>query len=211
MSLIRYYGVNRPVDLLLLFLKDYDLTTYEHSLRVGELAEKTARGLHLSEEYVRRIKIGALLHDIGKLKVPKNILNKTDSLTDHEKQIITNHPLDGVSFLQFCADPIILNCVMYHHEKINGKGYPYGYEGKMIPLEAKIVAACDVFDALISDRPYQEAISYDETKFIMSDFVMKGSLDVKIVDVLLSTYEREHFIIPSPVQEQEEYILENDF
>lgn len=201
MSLIHYYKITSSVDLLMLLLKDHDISTYEHSIRVGDFAEKTARALNLDEDKVKRIKTGALIHDIGKLKVPKNILNKTEPLTAHEKQIISNHPVAGISFLQFDIDPIVLNCVLYHHEKINGKGYPYGLKGDKIPLEAKIVAVCDVFDALISDRPYQEAISYDNAKYIMYDFVRKGSLDAHIVDVFLDFYEKEYITVYELVNE----------
>ena len=210
MSLVHYYNITKSSDLLLLFLKDYDNNTYEHSIRVGELAEKTARALNLDEAYVKRITLGALLHDIGKLKVPKNILNKEGSLTEQERKIISNHPADGTTYLQFNTDSVVLNCVLYHHEKINGKGYPYHRKGGMIPLEARIVAACDVFDALISDRPYQEAMSYDKTKHIMCDSVTDGSLDATVVNALLDVYEREHIIISEPIVTKEEYLIEND-
>jgi HD-GYP domain-containing protein (c-di-GMP phosphodiesterase class II) len=104
--------------------------------------------------------MGSLLHDIGKQFIPIAVLEKKDRLSRKEFRQIQEHPWIGYSYLtHFVSDPIILNTVLYHHERWNGTGYPFGLEGEGIPLGARICALADVWDALISNRSYRSAWS----------------------------------------------------
>ena len=144
---------------------DYrDKETEGHSQRVTEMTVTMAQFIGIIDEDLVQIRRGALLHDIGKLGVPDNILLKPDKLTDEEMEIMKKHPiiayeiLSPISFLRKALD--IPYC---HHEKWDGTGYPRGLRGEQIPLAARIFAVVDVFDALMSDRPYREAWTKDKT------------------------------------------------
>ena len=141
-----------------------DKETEGHSLRVTQLTVKLAASLDTSPEELIHIRRGALLHDIGKLGVPDEILRKTGPLTDEEWVIMRAHPqlaydlLSSITYLQAALD--IPYC---HHEKWNGTGYPRGLKENQIPLSARIFAVVDVWDALTSDRPYRAAWSEEKT------------------------------------------------
>ncbi len=133
-----------------------DKETEGHTLRVTKLTDKLARMMHISDEKLIHIRRGALLHDIGKMGIPDRILLKPDKLTDDEWVLMRAHPvyaynlLSKIDFLQPA-----LNIPLYHHERWDGTGYPKGLKGNKIPLEARIFAVIDVYDALTSDRPYR--------------------------------------------------------
>jgi putative nucleotidyltransferase with HDIG domain/PAS domain S-box-containing protein len=144
---------------------DYrDKETEGHSRRVTEMTVKMAQSIGIIDEDLVQVRRGALLHDIGKLGVPDGILLKPGKLTDEEMEIMKKHPiiayeiLSPISFLRKAID--IPYC---HHEKWDGTGYPRGLKGEQIPLAARIFAVVDVFDALMSDRPYREAWTKDKT------------------------------------------------
>jgi HD-GYP domain-containing protein (c-di-GMP phosphodiesterase class II) len=137
---------SQPLDLL------------RHSQSVALLASNLseAEGCSVSER--DRIHIGSLLHDIGKQFVPSSILEKKGKLSPAEFRQIQQHPWSGYAYLiNFISDATILNTVLYHHERWNGTGYPYGLEQDEIPLGARICALADVWDALTSDRCYRSA------------------------------------------------------
>ena len=135
-----------------------DKETEGHTQRVTALTEELARAMGIPDTNMIHVRRGALLHDIGKMGVPDRILLKPDKLTDDEWVIMREHPvhaynlLSRIEFLQ----PAI-NIPHYHHEKWDGSGYPEGLKGEQIPLEARVFAIIDVFDALTSDRPYRPA------------------------------------------------------
>ena len=141
-----------------------DRETEGHSQRVMDLTLRLARKLGISDEELIHIQRGAVLHDIGKMGVPDNILLKEGPLTDDEWEIMHKHPvyayemLSAIPFLRQATD--IPYC---HHERWNGKGYPRGLKGEEIPLSARIFAIVDVWDALRSDRPYRKAWSEEKT------------------------------------------------
>jgi putative nucleotidyltransferase with HDIG domain len=135
-----------------------DKETEGHSRRLVELSTQLARALGLTSEEIGHMRRGALLHDIGKLAIPDEILLKPGELNDAERKLLQRHPvyaremLAEVTFLQPCID------VAYsHHERWDGLGYPEGLKGKEIPLSARIFAVVDQWDALTSDRPYRKA------------------------------------------------------
>ena len=172
-------GWSRALD-----LRDHE--TEGHTLRVTETTKQLARSMNISETEIVHIRRGALLHDIGKLGVPDRILLKPDKLTDEEMHIMHQHPTLAYEMLQ----PIdylkpSLHIPYCHHEKWDGTGYPRGLKGEQIPLEARIFAIVDVWDALRSDRPYRVAWPEKQTL----DYIREQSgrhFDPKIVDVFLS-------------------------
>lgn len=134
--------------------------TKGHSERVMNIAAEIAREMGLSEIFVEQIKIAGLLHDIGKIGILEALLEKPDKISDEEFPPMLQHPEKGVAILS----PIeqlqdILPVIRHHHERYNGSGYPDGLKGEEIPLQARIVAVADAFDAMVSDRPYKKGLS----------------------------------------------------
>jgi HD-GYP domain-containing protein (c-di-GMP phosphodiesterase class II) len=139
-------------------LADRDPSTGAHSHRVAELAVRAGAAARLSPTAMRRLAIAGLLHDIGKLTVPADILNKPGRLTDEEFATVKTHPAAGASILLHLGGlEREAAIVRAHHERYDGAGYPDGISGEAIPLEARLLAVCDVFDALTSDRAYRSA------------------------------------------------------
>lgn len=136
-----------------------DNETAGHIERIGLLSGRLAELLELDEEICSAIRYGAPMHDIGKMGVPDNILLKPDSLTDEEWDEMTNHSVYGARILAGSNRKYLQmakKIAHYHHENWNGNGYPEGLSGNDIPLVARITAVCDVFDAVLSDRPYKD-------------------------------------------------------
>jgi putative nucleotidyltransferase with HDIG domain len=135
-----------------------DKETEGHSRRVTEITMKLAHHLGVSDEELVHIRRGALLHDIGKMAIPDEILRKRGSLTEAERQIVREHPSTAFELLR--NTPYLqkaLEIPYCHHEKWDGTGYPRGLKEEQIPLAARIFAIADVWDALSSDRPYNQA------------------------------------------------------
>ena len=129
-----------------------------HSVAVCALMISLARQLKLSEEEVRDAGMAGLLHDIGKMSIPVEVLNKPGKLTDAEFDTVKQHPLAGYQMLLRSATmpPAVLDVCLHHHEKMDGTGYPYRYTAEKISLVAKMGAVCDVYDAITSNRPYKK-------------------------------------------------------
>lgn len=141
-----------------------DPYTKGHSTSVSRYSEALARAINLPEDEVQRIKLGALLHDVGKIGIPENVLKKPDKLSDEEWEIMKQHPVIGAE--KVLAPNVALRdlipMVKYHHEHIDGSGYPEKLKGDEIPLAARIVAVADTFHALISDRPYRKGMNVEK-------------------------------------------------
>lgn len=162
-----------------------DEYTNGHCQRLMDVAELIAEKVGLSSYQISVIRHGAILHDIGKIGIPEQILNKPDALTDEEFNVIKAHPMIGVKICKPLSNienflPIIRN----HHERIDGKGYPDGLSGDEIPVEVKIVSVADAFDAIYSDRPYRKGKSLDETLLYFSQNKNMGQWDPDIVKIL---------------------------
>jgi len=146
-----------------------DPYTRGHSNSVSRYAEALARALNLPEYEVERIRLGAMLHDVGKIGIPESILGKTAALTDQEWEIMKQHPQIGVTkvinSIQALKD--LIPIIKHHHENWNGSGYPDRLAGDNIPFGARIVAIADAFHALVSDRPYRKALSLDKAVSIL--------------------------------------------
>jgi len=150
-------------------IESADHYTQGHCERVASYACALAEAAGLEPEALLWFRMGALLHDVGKIVVPPEILNKPGSLTPEERAVIERHPDAGVELLGGIEFPWdIRPMVRHHHEAWNGEGYPAGLAGEAIPLAARILCVADVYDALASDRPYRRAFSHERTLAIMS-------------------------------------------
>ena len=141
-----------------------DAYTAMHCRHVVTLALAVAARVGLEGDAVRRVELGALLHDVGKLAVPEAILRKTGPLSETEWRIMRQHTVVGARMLA-AAGPelaVVADVVRASHERFDGRGYPDGLAGEDIPLEARIVACCDAFSAMTTDRPYRAALSVGE-------------------------------------------------
>lgn len=141
-----------------------DLETAEHTRRVTELTLNLARMMNIPEDEMVRIRYGAMLHDVGKIGIPDSIFHKIAPLTRHEWDRIRMHPIHAYELLSIVPDfRHSLDIPYSHHEKWDGTGYPHQLKGERIPLSARVFAIVDVWDALLSNRPYRSAWSVDRT------------------------------------------------
>lgn len=163
---------NRQMLVNLVDIKSMDNYTYQHCVNVAVLSLVMGIALQLPKNELKDLCVGALIHDIGKVFIPKEIITKNASLTSEEYEIIKTHPLKGYEYL---SNAVNLNSnsklvILQHHEKENGTGYPMSLAKKQINTLAKIVAITDVYDALTSDRPYRKALSPCESlEYIMAN------------------------------------------
>ena len=148
-----------------------DPYTKGHSTSVSRYSEALARAINLPEDEVQRIKLGALLHDVGKIGIPESVLKKPGKLEGEEWEIMKQHPVIGAEKVLAPNDALrdLIPIVKYHHEHVDGSGYPEHLKGENIPLAARIVAVADTFHALISDRPYRKGMSVEKACEILKD------------------------------------------
>lgn len=168
-------------------LKVSDEYTFKHSVDVATMAMIVARKHGFTEEQVYQIGIAGLLHDVGKTKIPTEVLNKPGPLKEEEFALMRQHTLLGYSILKDKKDipDSISLAVLQHHEKINGTGYPMGVSGGQISIYAKVLAVVDVYDALVTERPYKTAFSQrDAMEMIMS---LTDELDISIMKSFLES------------------------
>jgi putative two-component system response regulator len=173
-----------------------DEETGAHIRRMGEYAAILAQATGLEAEAVEEIRLAAPMHDIGKIGVADAILKKPGKLTAEEFNQIKEHTTIGASILEG-SQIVLLNLArdiaLHHHEKWNGSGYPLGLHGENIPLCARIVAICDVYDALVSDRVYRPALPEDKALAIMKEG--RGThFDPQILDLFLNQLPQIHSI-----------------
>ena len=136
--------------------------TYGHGARVAALAEPVAARLGWDRERIKSLRFAAPLHDVGKVKVRPQVLGKPGPLTLEEQEEIRRHPTAGAQLvIPLRRARHALPYVLFHHEHWDGSGYPAGLHGRSIPLEARILAVADAFDAMISPRPYRQALSHE--------------------------------------------------
>lgn len=165
--------------------------TAGHTERVVHYAMAIGRELNLSREELERLKIAALLHDIGKIGVPDYILNKPEKLDEEERLIVKGHTMKAEEILlslRPCGD--IIQEIKYHHERWDGKGF-YGIRGEAIPFIARIIAVADAFDAMTTDRPYRKRLSFQEAASEIEQ-ASGTQFDPIVVDAFLRWFSRQH-------------------
>ena len=173
-----------------------DKYTNGHSTRVAEYTATLAKELGYNEETVETYRNIALLHDIGKVGVPPEVLNKPGKLTDREFNIIKSHSALGFNTLKDISIlPELAIGAGAHHERPDGKGYPKGLKGDEIPRVAQIIAVADTFDAMYSDRPYRKRMNFDKVVSIMKE-VRGTQLESDVVDAFLRLVEKGEFRAP---------------
>ena len=145
------------------FVEAKDPYSGGHLWRVSQYAKLLAQAIGLPKKEVSRIMLGGFLHDLGKVGVPDAVLKKTERLTDEEFDVIKNHPDVGLNLVSLhpYAD-LVRTSIVTHHERIDGTGYPKGLKGAEIPLDGKIIAICDAFDAMTSSRPYRKGMPIEK-------------------------------------------------
>jgi putative nucleotidyltransferase with HDIG domain len=167
-----------------------DPYTHGHSYRVSRYALLIGEEMNLNDSQLQALEYAALLHDLGKIGIDGEIIAKPGKLTPEEYEMMKTHPAKGAKiierlrFLKEAAD-----VVKYHHERVDGKGYPEGLMGEKIPMMARILHVCDTFDAMTSSRPYREALSLESTLDELREH--RGTqFDEAVVDALLALHER---------------------
>jgi putative nucleotidyltransferase with HDIG domain len=187
----------KVIEKMVEMLEKRDPYTGQHSQDVANLTEDVARELKLPEEQIETIRVAAVVHDIGKIAIPESIVNKPGPLTEDEWRLMKTHTTIGadlISNLEMYGPPVVA-IVRHEHEHWDGSGYPDGLKGELIPLGARIVAAADVYDALVTDRPYRKAQrkprAYTPEQAIEIMEIMKEkTLDPKVTDACIAVIRR---------------------
>lgn len=181
------------VNEILETLKRYDLETYHHCVRVSQLCRFLASAAELSEEEKLKAQFSGLLHDVGKMKIPLNVLNKPGKLTDDEYKLMKKHAIFSAELLDPLEESdffreIRLN-VLHHHERVDGKGYPFELDGEQVPYISRLILIVDTVDAMTQTRAYRKGLPmpvvYKELdKFSGSQF------DGELVEVFIKSYQK---------------------
>jgi putative nucleotidyltransferase with HDIG domain len=187
-----YYGV---LQILTQFVGN-DIYTQNHSYRVSIYATRIAEEMRLSPERMEDLRASASLHDIGKLETSRNILYKAARLSDEEIEQMKTHVEKGVGLLRPVGGSLrrVLPIILAHHDKFDGQGY-HPTKGEAIPVEARIISVADVYDSLVSDRPYRKGCSPFEAR----DIILKGSgsdFDPSVVKAFESAFHKQAMEVP---------------
>ena len=186
-DLLNAIDQNNAIAIDISELKTSDEYTFKHSVDVATISMILGKQMGLSKQEIFEIGVTGLLHDVGKTKVPLEILNKPGRLNDEEFDIMRQHSVFGYRMVKDKPDfnPQIALGVLQHHEKINGSGYPMGVNEQQISPYAKILSVADIYDALITERPYKQAFSQrDAVEMIMS---MTHELDMRAMKSFLES------------------------
>lgn len=155
---------------VVLGLKVRDGQARAHNLRVARLCVHIGRQMSMTASELRLLARAGLMHDIGKLSIPDAVLGKHSPLDESEWMLMKAHPEMGLALLDRAGQSSReVLAVLYHHERLDGSGYPYGLKAESIPIEARIVAVADTYDALTSDRPYRKATSHAEAQRVLRE------------------------------------------
>ena len=177
------------ITCLIDLLQKYDKYTAGHTSRVGQIAAQIAQNLGLSSSEIQLVYEAGSLHDIGKIHIPLECICKAGALSEDEYNDVKKHPLIGAEILHYF--PTLLDLipgVLYHHERYDGGGYPFGLKRDQIPLSARIIAVADTFDAMTSTRSYRTALDMERAKSELAQCA-DGQLDPKLVNIALQILE----------------------
>ena len=184
-SSLSFLSTKQAMDSLGKFIS-HDYKTFSHCIHVFVYTMLLVKNFQFTDKQCKQIGIGALLHDIGKTLIPRNILDKPGKLTTLEWEEVQRHSIYG---LRMCAQVSLpqraINCILFHHEKFDGNGYPSGLCGPNLPLEVRILTCCDVYDAITSDRPYAKAETPFNALKIMNQHMI-GTFDLQVFKRFIS-------------------------
>ena len=147
-----------PNDILFKVMEDVIEDLHGHVHRVSDLAVDLGAGLGLGDDDLDRLALAGILHDVGKIHLDPGILGKPGPLDDSERELMNRHPELGFAMTRNRLDPKVAEAILYHHERFDGHGYPFGMVGMEIPILSRIVLVADAFDAMTSTRSYQPAL-----------------------------------------------------
>ena len=193
-NLIKLHTVTRGiVNAMVTLVETRDPYTAGHQKRVAKLSVEIAKQMNLSSEQINCLYLSALLHDIGKIVIPSEILNRPGQLTEAEYKIIKSHPEIGYDILKSIPFPWpVAKIVLQHHERLDGSGYPAGLKREQILIESKILAVADVVEAISSNRPYRPSRGIEKA---LEEIVKnKGKLyDEKVVEICVQSFSKGNF------------------
>ena len=147
-----------PTDILIKVMEDVIEDLHGHVHRVSDLAVDLGSGLALGEDDLDRLALAGVLHDVGKIHLDPGILGKPGPLDENERELMQRHPELGFAMTRNRLDPKVAEAILYHHERFDGRGYPFGLAATEIPILSRIVLVADAFDAMTSTRSYQPAL-----------------------------------------------------
>lgn len=177
-----------PGDILIEVMEDVIEDLHGHVHRVSNLAVNLGSGLDLPSEDLDRLALAGMLHDVGKIHLDPGILGKPGPLSDEEVELMRRHPEMGFAMTRNRVDPKIAEAILYHHERYDGRGYPFGLDADNIPIMSRIVLVADAFDAMTSVRAYQPALP---TEFAVQEIRNNAGtqFDPQVVDIFLELAE----------------------
>ncbi len=176
---------NNPDSLACMInIREKDEYLLEHSVAVAIYITIFAHHLKISKEIVQHLSVGAFLHDIGKIKIPDSVLNKPGKLTDEEFTIMKTHANHSIDIIKKTPgiNELSLEIAALHHEKLNGEGYPFQVKGEDINQYGRMIAICDIFDALTANRVYKEGFTHSKAFSILRELAKSNHLDAVLVD-----------------------------
>ncbi len=173
-----------PNDILIEVMQDVIEDLHGHVHRVSDLAVDLGTGLGLKDDELDCLALAGVLHDVGKIHMDPMILGKPGPLDEGEKDLMQRHPELGFAMTRNRLDPRVSEAILYHHERFDGRGYPFGLTGQAIPILSRIVLVADAFDAMTSSRAYQPALPID---FAISEILRNSGtqFDPEVVDIFI--------------------------
>jgi putative nucleotidyltransferase with HDIG domain len=178
-------------------IRERDTITYTHSRRVATYSQRLARAMGWPRRLAHDLALCALLHDLGKTWIENEVLHKTSALSTDERTAMERHPVIGARILEAYGAPrFMVDAVLHHHEMYDGRGYPDHLSGEAIPIAARMLTVCDVFDVLTSERPYKAALSQPQALERIQ--ASAGThFDLAVVDAFVRLVsERQDFLVP---------------
>jgi putative two-component system response regulator len=170
-----------------------DSYTEGHVRRVSSLAANLGKAMRLSSTDIEALRIGGILHDIGKIGISDSVLNKRGPLSPEETEILKSHPIIGWRMAEPLAPTLkgALEVIRHHHERLDGSGYPDGLKGEDISMVARIMAVADIYDALVTDRPYRRGMAKDKALADIEQEAEEGLIDANVVSHLIALMRKE--------------------